>query len=475
MGVSTNLVPGCGRQEEDSQLTGSGVTQQKLNVLAIIVDDLRPQLKCYGREQMISPHLDRLAAEGMLFERAYCQVPICGASRASTLSGVRPTWERFGSNYKARKDKDFPEGISLPGIFKQHGYRTISYGKVYHTLDDDRDSWIEGPWRPWGMWGQNAYVKPENQAIAATREGAYGPPVEMADVADNVYADGKIAERTVETLDRLKDKPKPFFLAVGFFKPHLPFNAPKKYWDLYDRDDINLADNPFRPAGAPNAALHNWGELRAYDGIPKEGPVSEDMARTLIHGYYACTSYIDAQIGTVLDALDQFGLRDHTIVVLWGDHGWQLGEHGLWCKHANFETSLHSPLLVRAPGFPEGQRTAALVEFVDIYPSLCELCGIELPEYLEGSSFVPLLDDPERPWKEAAFSRYQRGESIKVDRYRYTEWRNDPEEIRATMLYDHVADLGENTNIADRPENAELVRKLSEQLKQGWRAFRPPT
>ncbi|MGC9502901.1 sulfatase [Baaleninema sp.] len=469
-GASTRWLAGC--ENRPSGTSRPNKANKPPNVLAIVVDDLRPQLNCYGHQQMISPNIDRLAAGGMLFERAYCQVPVCGASRASTLAGARPTDTRFVT-YKARKDEDLPDVPSWPMTFKRNGYRTISYGKVYHTQNDDSESWVEPSWRPWGMWGKDAYVKQENQEIAIANGGPFGPPVEMAEVADNVYADGKIADRTIKTLDRLKDKPKPFFLGVGFFKPHLPFNAPKRYWDLYDRDEIDLADNPFRPKGAPDKALHNWGELRSYSGIPQEGPVSDETARTLIHGYYACTSYVDAQIGQVLDALDDMGLSDNTIVVLWGDHGWQLGEHSLWCKHANFETSLHSPLLVRGPGVPPGQRTRALVEFVDIYPSLCDLCGIDRPDHLEGASFVPLFQNPDLPWKEAVFSRYNSGESIKSDRYRYTEWRNNQGNLNARMLYDHVEDPGENVNIAEQPEMADIVAELSEKLQQGWSAFQP--
>ena len=332
---------------------------KKKNVLFIAIDDLRPQIGCYGHKQMISPNIDRLGSEGVIFNHAYCQVPVCGASRASLLTSIRPTRDRF-VDFKTWKQKDAPNAASIPMHFKNNGYYTISNGKVYHHHKDDKDSWSEEPWRAEnkGLWRD--YQLEENQAIADKSHRKAGPPFESADVPDNAYQDGKSADKSIADLQRLKKMDKPFFLAVGFRKPHLPFNAPKKYWDLYKREEIDLADNPFRPKGAPDAALHNWGELRQYYGIPRKGSLSEDMPRTLIHGYYACVSYADAQVGRVLAELDRLGLRDDTIVVLWGDHGWQLGEHGLWCKHCNFETSLHSPLIVRAPGIEGGKKTNAL-------------------------------------------------------------------------------------------------------------------
>ncbi len=435
----------------------------KKNVLFIVVDDLRPQLGCYGHKQMLSPNIDRLASEGVIFSSAYCQVPVCGASRASLLTGARPTKDRF-IDYKTWAEKDLPGAVSLPKHFKNNGYHTISNGKVYHHLKDDIDGWSEEPWQPKGVWRD--YLLEENKAIAAKNRRKAGPAFEVADVEDNAYRDGRIADRSIADLKRLKDMGKPFFLAAGFRKPHLPFNAPKKYWDLYKREEINLADNPFRPKGAPDAALHNWGELRQYAGIPRKGPLSEDMARTLIHGYYACVSYTDAQIGRVLAELDRLGLRDDTVVVLWGDHGWQLGEHGLWCKHCNFETSLHSPLIVRAPGVKGGVKTSALTEFVDIYPSLCELSNLPLPGHLAGKSFVPLLKNPNLPWKEAVFSRWKDGDSIKTAQYRYTEWYKEDGTVYARMLYDHYVDLAENINISELPENKEVVEKLSKMLQE---------
>jgi len=436
---------------------------KKPNVLFIAVDDLRPQLGCYSHKQMLSPNIDRLASEGILFTRSYCQVPVCGASRASLLTGVRPTRDRFIS-YDVWAEKDLPGALSLPKHFKNSGYHTISNGKIFHHSNDCRDGWSEDPWRPKGPW-QN-YLLDKSKKLTRKNQRGKGPAYEVADVPDNAYFDGMIADKAVSDLKRLSDMDKPFFLALGFFKPHLPFNAPKKYWDLYKREKIDLADNPFRPKGAPDAALHNWGELRSYVGIPPKGPLSDELARTLIHGYYACVSYTDAQIGRVLSELDRLGLRKNTIVVLWGDHGWNLGEHGLWCKHCNFETSLHSPLIVAAPGIKAGQKTNALTEYIDIYPSLSQLCDLPLPEHLHGKSFVPLMKDPTIPWKQAVFSRYYNGDSVKADRYRYTEWRRKNGTKYARMLFDHKTDPHENTNISELPQNKALVEKLSKMLEK---------
>lgn len=432
------------------------------NVLFIAVDDLRPQLGCYGHKQMISPNIDRLASDGVTFLRSYCQVPVCGASRASLMTGVRPTANRF-LGYNTWAQKDLPGALSIAKHFRNNGYHTISNGKIFHHRTDCLDGWSEEPWRPKGAWMN--YLLEENKKLAEQTSAHKGPAFENADVPDNAYFDGMVADKGISDLRRLKKVDKPFFLALGFFKPHLPFNAPKRYWDMYRPEEIDLADNPFRPKGAPDAALHNWGELRAYDGIPKKGHLSDDMARTLIHGYYACVSYTDAQIGRVLAELDRLGLRDDTVVVLWGDHGWNLGEHGLWCKHCNFETSLHSPLIVRAPGIKAGSRTNALTEYLDIYPSLCELCELPLAGHLQGKSFVPLLKNPNLPWKKAVFSRYFKGDSVKTDRYRYTEWRDKSGKVYARMLYDHKVDLVENVNIAERPQNKKLVAKMSKMLQ----------
>jgi arylsulfatase A-like enzyme len=259
----------------------------------------------------------------------------------------------------------------------------------------------------------------------------------------------------------------------------LPFNAPKKYWDLYSPEKLRLAENPFEPEGVTPYSLTNFGELRKYYGVPRQGPIPDDLARKLIHGYCACVSYIDAQVGRLLDELEQQGLKDNTIVILWGDHGWKLGEHASWSKHTNFETDTRAPLIVSVPGMDNAnKRTRALVEFVDIYPSLCDLCDLPKPDHLEGLSFVPLFSDPDREWKQAAFSQYPRrdtmGYTMRTRSFRYTEWRDvQTGEVKARELYDHRSDSLENVNAANKPEYAETVAQLAEMLNRGWRSVLP--
>jgi choline-sulfatase len=459
----------------------------KTNVLFIPVDDLRPQLACFGHKKMLTPNLDRLAAEGTLFERAYCQQAVCAPSRASLLSGCRPDTTRV-YDLQTPLPTTMPDVLTLPQHFKANGYTTISLGKIYHHgAKDDPKGWSEPPWMPadpfpgYALQSSKDLMRKANEVTetvkmkkGAAANARKGPPTECGDLPDEAYGDGKIAQKAIEMLQRLKDKP--FFLAVGFLKPHLAFACPKKYWDLYKREAVDLADNPFQPKGTPDIAMTTWGELRAYHGIPREGALTEAQARELVHGYYACVSFIDAQVGKVLEELRRLGLADKTVVVLWGDHGWHLGDHGLWCKHTNFETATHAPLLARAPGLPAGQRTARLVEFVDIYPSLCDLAGLAKPPHLEGTSFAPLMKDPNRPWKAAAFSQYPRGRamghSMRTERYRFTRWLTPDGAAVGVELYDHDKDPNENVNLAALPEHAKLVEDLTAQAKKGWQAAR---
>jgi len=479
--------------------------KKRPNVLFIAVDDLRPQLGCYGAKHIRSPNIDRLASRGLLFRRAYCQQAVCGATRASLLSGMRPDSSKVHGN--STPLATIHENLrTLPKHFKLSGYETVSLGKIYHhRRKDDPEGWTTPEWSPRGDWVGRGYLsekgkavcrqeterinklvaeavkKAPNRADAARLRRRYrpgrGPAYEYADVPDNAYPDGVIAEKAVRELRRLKGRP--FFLAVGFVKPHLPFNAPKKYWDMYKPSSIKLADNPFAPKGAPRIALTNWGELRNYIGMPKKGPVTDAQARDLIRGYYACVSYTDALVGQVIDELDRLHLRENTVIILWGDHGWKLGEHGAWCKHTNFELDARVPMILSAPGGKgAGKRTDALVEFVDIYPTLSELCGLDVPKHCEGTSMVPLLADPNRKWKSAAFSQYPRGRimgySMRTDRYRFTRWQDRRTgKAVAIELYDHRTDPAENVNVAAKPGNAELVKRLSAQLTAGWKAARP--
>ncbi|MAT15267.1 MAG: iduronate sulfatase [Planctomyces sp.] len=435
---------------------------ERPNVLFIAVDDLRPELACYGAEHIHSPNIDRLADSGVLFERAYCMVAVCGASRASLMTGIRPTPTRFVS-YLASAEKEAPGIKTLNTHFKEQGYYTMSLGKVFHLPEDNAHGWSEEPWRVQGVsWWQDA----ENQKIHAARqkegERKRGPAFESPDVPDNAYQDGQLAERAIADLQRLGGKDEPFLLAVGFLKPHLPFNAPKKYWDLYDHDDIQLPENDYVPQDAPAESIHNSGELRAYSNIPPEGPVSDETARNLIHGYYACVSYTDAQIGKILDELDRLNLAENTIVVLWGDHGWNLGEHTLWCKHSCYETSLRIPLIVRAPGIKGGERRVELIETIDLYPTLCELAGLDEPNHLVGDSFVPFIKNANASWKSHAVSRYGNGDSIRTEEYRYTEYRGKNPKQTSAMLYDHRSDPDENVNIEGKSPGT--VEDLAEKL-----------
>ena len=443
--------------------------QQKPNVLFIAVDDLRPELGCYGQSHIQSPNIDKLAETGLTFNRSYCNIPVCGASRASILSGIRPNRNRF-LNYSCRQDVDVPGVVSLPMHFKNNGFYTVSLGKVYHHSNDGKGSWSEKPWAPSGEWkGWQAYVLPESHRQIEPRNngnGINGPSFEWPDGPDHIYPDGLIAEEAVRRLRNFKTTDQPFFLAVGFLKPHLPFNAPKKYWEMYDFDKIRLPDYMKKPLNAPDECMHNFGELRNYTDVPDQGELDEDFMRKLIHGYYACVSYTDAQIGKVLDELERLGLDEKTIVVLWGDHGWHLGEHGLWCKHCNFEKVLRTPLVLRAPNKEKGIKTDALVEYVDVYPSLCELAGLSKPFHLQGRSFVPLAKNPELPWKDAVYSRWIRGETIITPTHTYTEWFDDKSgEMTANMLYNLEEDPDETVDVSGKGNNRDLVRNLSQKLQ----------
>ena len=435
------------------------------NVLFIAVDDLRPELRCYGAAHIHSPNIDRLAKRSTLFERAYCMVPTCGASRSALMTGLRPAHNRF-VNFLARADEDAPHVDGLHTHFKKNGYHTVSLGKVFHHVSDSAHGWAEAQWRAGGM----TQHLPENRRIQRNKTGSgtkpgRAAPYENADVPYNAYPDGRLAEHAVETMGRLAKRKEPFFLAVGFYKPHLPFNAPKKYWDMYPEDTIKLPANyRKKPTDAPDGAVHNSGELRAYHGVPRRGPVSDEMACNLIRGYYACVSYTDASVGKLLDGLDRLGLADNTIIVLWGDHGWNLGDHTMWCKHSCFESSLRVPLLVAAPGQKLNRRSRRLVELIDLYPTLCDLAGLAKPGHLQGQSLVPLLKNPEAKWKPHAISRYRSGDTIRTDRYRYTQYTRDGQAL-GQMLYDHKTDPNENTNIANQTTQAKRTKNLAKRLQ----------
>jgi iduronate 2-sulfatase len=451
----------------------------KPNILFIAVDDLRPELGCYGNPIIHSPNIDRLAQTGLLFDHAYCQQAVCSPSRSSLLTGTRPDTTRVW-DLKTHFRKALPDVVTLPQYFKNNGYFAQGMGKVFHLGLDDPASWSIPATFPRAHSGQRGPVDLDARPVSAKR----GPPFQAVDVPDNALHDGELADMAVAALRGLKIKSQPFFLAVGFIRPHLPFVAPRKYWDPYESAGIPLAPNRFPPRGAPDYAIVPLGEVHSYAGVPKERHLPDDYARQLKHGYYAAVGYMDAQVGRVLAELDKLGLRDSTIVVLWGDHGWKLDEHDVWAKHSNVENDIRAPLIVSVPGMTNaGRHTDALVEFVDIYPTLAELAGLPLPKNLEGTSFKPLLNEPERPWKIAAFSQYPRkvgtknlmGYTMRTDRYRFTRWVScaDHARVDAVELYDHQTDPQENTNIANDPANKALVETLTAQWLAGWQRALP--
>jgi|SaaInl6LU_22_DNA_1037377.scaffolds.fasta_scaffold00043_29 iduronate 2-sulfatase len=441
------------------------VEKEQPNILFIAVDDLRPELNFYGAKHISSPNLDALAAESLVFDRAYCSVPTCGASRASILTGTRPTRYRF-LTHDVHVDEEIPEAITLPELFKANGYTTISNGKVLHHKNDRKKAWDE-IWRP-----ENAtmkYLTAENNELIAV-PNQRGNPFETSNTDESEYLDGQIAAKGIADLKKLKADGKPFFLAMGFMKPHLPFNAPQKYWDKYPIENISLPESYVQPKTTPSKAFHNFGELRRYHSVPKKGLVTDDMAKKLIQGYYACVSFVDAQIGKVLQELEDSGLAENTIVVLWGDHGWNLGEHQLWCKHCTFETSLHSPLVVKVPGKTKGEHVANITEFIDVFPSLAELAGLEVPKnQLEGESFVSLIENtPEKRQKDYAISKFGDAVALIQGDYLYTEWTDHDGKAYARMLFDHSTDPMELDNLAEKASHQEIVTEMTAALREKW-------
>ncbi len=440
--------------------------REKLNVLMLIVDDLRPELGCYGTPGVISPNIDALAASSTQFTHSYCNIPVSGASRASLLTGIRPGRFRYLA-YDCLAEHDNPEAIAIGKWFKDQGYTTISNSKIFHHQNDFAQAWDEN-WRPKlksGNWAD--YVADEN--IERLNKNKPRPPFECLDVEDNAYGDGMTAEKTIADLERLAKTGEPFFLGCGFVKPHLPFNAPKKYWDMYSRDDITLPENfKLLNNSIPEIAFQAqgyWGELRVYKDIPAQGSVCEDMAKDLIHGYHAAMSYTDAQVGKVLDALKRTGLDKNTVVILFGDHGWNLGDHGTWCKHSQFETALNTPMLIHSPKI-KGRQVDQIVEYIDIYPTLCELAGIEAPANLDGSSLRPLMEGESEGWKNYAICKYLNGVTLVQGDYFYTEWRDrNSGKYQGRMLYDHSTDPNEDNNLAELPEYKEIVDKLQAELE----------
>lgn len=471
---------------------------EKPNVLFIIVDDLRPQLGCYGESQMHTPNMDRLAKEGIMFRRAYCQQAVCNPSRTSLLTGKRPeTTQIFGNDDHFRCHID--KVVTLPQYFKENGYFTQSVGKVYHTNLDDPFSWSVKSWTPppsrYGKPETLAYIQREQERLKAEGKEfkeiieydsltgvplhvkqigveVKGPSWEDPEVADTVLRDGKTMKKALEVLQNLKNQNKPFFLAVGFSNPHLPFAAPKKYFDLYPYESIRLAQNNQPPKDVPDYAFLNNGDLYKYVDIEGKYKVSPQKAKELVRGYYAATSYVDAMIGNLVAELERLGLKNNTLIVLVGDHGWHLGENSVWSKQTNFEMATRSPFIIVPVGkYPfAGAKPNALVELVDIYPTLADLAGLKVPKELEGLSLKKLIENPDLTWKTAAFSQYPRkvkdkklmGYTIRTDKYRYTEWKDQANgKIDSRELYNHDIDPEENINLALREDYQAIIKQLS--------------
>ena len=440
---------------------------KKQNILFISIDDFRPKISSYGETKMITPNIDKLASEGLQFNNAYTNIAVCGASRASLMTGIRPSLNRF-NDFSTRAQVDTPQAISLNQLFMDNGYETISYGKIYHHSDDFQQHWSE---KDKGQI-QSDFQDPKSiERVNNAEKGEYGNKnltYEYPDVDDYAYNDGKITQNAINKLKVLKEDDQPFFMAVGYVSPHLPFIQPKKYWDMYDHDSIQLADNSYQPENSPFIAIeaqHNSAELRKnYLDIPAQGKLDDDLARNLIHGYYASVSYMDALIGELIKELDDLGLRDNTTIILWSDHGYFLGEHGFWCKHSTFHEAVKIPFIMSSPGYAKNQITDSFTELVDVYPTLCELANITPPTYIHGKSLTPVLKNPSIQLKDEIYTRYKQGEAVIDANYSYTEFYRGKTYV-GNMMYDMKTDLKQNIDISKTPANAKLVKMYSQKLK----------
>jgi arylsulfatase A-like enzyme len=475
------------------------------NILMIAVDDLKPLTGAYGDPHAITPAMDALAAQGTLFLNAQCQQAVCGASRASALTGLRPDTTHVW-DFKSKMRDDLPNLVTLPQYFKQSGYHTASIGKIFDfrccdgMQTNDVASWsqphttVPTGHLAWSHFGDPATKAKLERLEARAREAGikgsnaikkhmnFMPTVECMDenVPDNFYSDGMRTERAIEMLEQFKTKKEPFFLALGYKKPHLPFVAPKKYWDMYDPQTLPLAEYQQMPKDAPSLHYQDSWELRSgYFPIPK-GILPEEMQRELIHGYYACVSYIDEQIRQVMQALRDNGLADNTIIILWGDHGWHLGDHGMWCKHTNYEQAARVPLIILDPRKgSQGNCVTTAVEFLDMAPTLADLAGLEPFQDFQGMSLNPLMENPDAPFKKFAISQFARshegpndtmGYAFRNERYRLILWiKMDYKagercgRVVARELYDYESDPLETINLAKSPEHADLMNTLIEQ------------
>jgi len=432
------------------------------NILFIAIDDLRPELKCYGKDYVYSPNIDRLAENGAVFQRVYCSVSWCAPSRTALMTGLHPS-KTGVMDLKTHFRENLPDVVTLPQFFKEKGYTSFGFGKLYHndSAMQDRPSWSEPCWIPEGE-PILAYATDENQQIAAALKYNKAAVTESAEVPDESYPDGMVAQKAILALKKLKDTDNPFFLGVGFYKPHLPFTAPKKYWDLYDPSTIPLTEITDLPQNASEYIFREWSEPGSYANINLPEPYPDSLSQHLKHGYLACVSFIDAQVGKPLKELENQNLAENTIVVIWGDHGWKLGEYGRWSKHSNMEIDTRVPLIIYVPG-DEPKVITDIVESIDIYPTLAELAGFEIPQKLAGESLF-------HKKRNFAISEIPRdsvtGHSIRTEDFRYTEWRkNSSGEILDAELYDHKINDKELINLAERPEYKVTIETLTTNLK----------
>ena len=443
------------------------------NVLLIIVDDLRTALPTYGATQVVAPNLTAFSKNAVQFNNAYVNIPTCGASRASILTGMRPTREYY-KKYYTSIDEDMPQAVTISQLLQAKGYTTISNGKVSHNQSDKASTWDE-LWRPRSTTPKD-YLLDENIEASNLPHENNHVPYEKANVEDQAYKDGKIAAKTIRDLKKLKANKESFFLAAGFLKPHLPFNAPAKYWEMYDRNKITAPINNKFPTTAYEGA-GNWYELAKYKGVQKdfsEKPalnattftMDVEMTTNLIHGYYACVSYIDQQIGNILQALEDLELYENTIVIITSDHGFSLSDHNRWSKHNLFKVENHVPLFIRVPGLSSSGKSDSYVELIDIYPTICELLGIEKPKQLEGMSLVQNIKDPNLISKTNAYSRYTNGDMFISDNYAYSEWKYSEEgKVIGRMLYDMKNDPLQMENLSHLEKYTALMDSLSINIK----------
>jgi len=466
--------------------TSAFAAQAKPNVLFIAVDDLRPELACYGAGTL-TPNIDALAKSGLLFERAYCNQAVCGASRVSLMTGLYPEYTGERTYHVSGWRKRWAEIVTLNQHFLNNGYTTIGLGKVYHGSGGpgvDPDNWTE-----WIKVGGQEYANPQSRTAIRERTGRKrGPATEAGRAGDDSHFDGNRAQVGAARIYKLAKAKEPFFLAVGFTKPHLPFNAPQKYWEIYERESFSLPDNLGVPLGYPSFARNtNAGELRAYSDVPLKGPPADfpdAINKRLLHGYHACVSYTDRNIGVLLDALQKSGAAKNTIVVLWADHGWKLGDHSSWCKHTNFECDARVPLVIRHPGMPSAKgRTNALTELIDLYPTLCDLCSLDKPAHLQGESLVGVLENPKSSHRDFAYSSYPHGRgqgkkgvtghSIRTPDFCYTEWwEKGSDKVVDSVLTNISKDPGETTAVEGEEE---LTKRLSRQLRKRVLSVRKPS